>query len=351
MNRNVATCAVELGGDLRRVQLLPAGEFRARDGRPGAGRSWKLDEAAAARIIEAARRRATPYVVDYEHQTLNADKNGLPAPAAGWWTQMEWRRGMGLYAVDVAWTDKARAMIEAGEYRYLSPVFSYGDDGTVLELHMAALTNYPAIDGMDQLAAAKFLTVRKDAEEESMKELLKLLGLAEDAGEATAVEALKAIIARAEKAGDAETKLQAARDEVAALTATLEKAGDGSPDPSKYVPVETVTALQGEVAALRATVNEKEVHDLMTAALADGRILPAMETWARDLGKKDVAALKSYIAAAQPIAALSGMQTKSSPFGQGHPDGHTIGGEALAVCRQMGISPEDYKKTLDAASV
>lgn len=347
-----AVCALELAAAGGAVQLLPAGEFTARDGRPGKGKTWKIDEATATRVIEAAAGRATPFVIDYEHQTLNAEKNGLPAPAAGWWTRMEWRPGKGLYALDVAWTEAARTMIGAGEYRYLSPVFSFAADGTVLELHMAALTNYPAIDGMDQLAAAKFSTAREGIEEdEGMKKLLELLGLAEDAGEDKAVEALTALKAKAEKVGETETKLQASQDEVAALKVELGKKGDGdgggSPDPAKYVPVETVTALQADVAALRTTLNEKEVADLVAAALADGRILPPMEKWARDLGAKDVAALKGYIEHAQPIAALSGTQTGGKGPGTG--DGQGIGDEALAVCKQMGIAPEDYKKTLGAA--
>ncbi len=61
--------------------------------------------------------------LDYEHQTLNSESNGQPAPAAGWATRFEWRPGAGLFALDVQWTDRARQMIEAGEYRYISPVF------------------------------------------------------------------------------------------------------------------------------------------------------------------------------------------------------------------------------------
>ena len=47
-------------------------------------------------------------------------------------------------------TDAARAFIQADEYRYISPVFSFDPEtGAVLELKSAALTNYPALDGMD----------------------------------------------------------------------------------------------------------------------------------------------------------------------------------------------------------
>jgi phage I-like protein len=79
-------------------------------------------------LIAAADARQTPYVIDYEHQTLRSAKNGLPAPASGWFKKLEWREGVGLFAVDVEWTDAAAAAIDAGEYRFISPVFLYDTD-------------------------------------------------------------------------------------------------------------------------------------------------------------------------------------------------------------------------------
>lgn len=76
-----------------------------------------------------------------------------PAPAAGWFKRMEWREGIGLFATDVRWTDKAKVMIAAREYRYISPVFHYGPDGDVLNLIGLGLTNTPALDGLTDLAS------------------------------------------------------------------------------------------------------------------------------------------------------------------------------------------------------
>lgn len=72
---------------------------------------------------------------------------------------MEWREGSGLYAIGVEWTENAAAMIAAGEYKFISPVFGYNRRGEVIELLHAALTNTPALDGMDavMLAAASRL--------------------------------------------------------------------------------------------------------------------------------------------------------------------------------------------------
>ena len=91
-----------------------------------------FDEESADIIMREFRAQGHDMVVDYEHQTLYTRENGQPAPAAGWFKQLQWRDD-GLYATGVRWTGKAAAAIEAGEYRYLSPVLHYDpNSGEVL---------------------------------------------------------------------------------------------------------------------------------------------------------------------------------------------------------------------------
>lgn len=137
----------------REFRILPAGVFRAKDGRPAHLPGWKIDAEIAQRVI-AASATVDDMVIDYEHQTINAEKNGQPAPAAGWFKRMVWRDGAGLFAVDVQWTDKAKAMIGAGEYRHISPVFPYNSiTGEVQKIIGLGLTNNPALPGLANLAA------------------------------------------------------------------------------------------------------------------------------------------------------------------------------------------------------
>lgn len=144
----------------REFRILPAGVFRAKDGRPKHLPGWKIDAGIAKRAI-AASATAEDVAIDYEHQTLLAAQNGQPAPAAGWFKRMVWREGAGLFAVDVQWTDKARAMIASGEYRHISPVFTYdATTGEVLKIAGLALTNNPALANLTNLAA---LTVQHAA--------------------------------------------------------------------------------------------------------------------------------------------------------------------------------------------
>lgn len=160
----IAACAFEIHTSGKAIQLLPAGVFKARDGRPVdvRGGHWHINRDIAARLIAKASALATDLVVDYEHQTLNSADNGKPAPAAAWLkgASLEWREGVGLFATQVDWTPSAAAMIAAKEYRYLSPVFTYDrQTGAVTELLHVGLTNFPALDGLTELpalAAARF---------------------------------------------------------------------------------------------------------------------------------------------------------------------------------------------------
>ena len=259
------------------MQITPAQDFLPSDGREMDVPAWRINEAIAGRVI-AAYNPAQPPVIDYEHQTLHKEANGQPAPAAGWIHGLRWLDGKGLYA-EVELTQRARELVAAGEYRYFSPVFEYAKStGDVVRVLMGALTNHPAIAGMDAI------------------------------------------------------NLMAA-------------ATNATPDPAKYVPINVVQELQTNVAALTADVNKRQLDDLIAPALADGRLLPAQEDWARDLGKTNVAALTNYLKTAQPIAALTATQTGGkSPAAGETKDAHGLTKDELAVAAACGLAPEAYAK-------
>lgn len=311
----LAACAFALTAGAE-IQLLPAGEFRAIDGRPKDTPAWRIDAELAAALIADVDARANPLVLDYEHQTLLAADNGQPAPAAGWFKRLEWHED-GLWAVDVEWTERARAMIEAGEYLYISPVFSYDrKTGAVLKLINAALTNNPALDGMDAVAA-RFLTPEPPHEESLTMDIDELLNQLRWMLNLPALATAEEITADLQKAIDA---IKSGNAEAAAANFNLigflaGKDGEiaalksAAPDPAKYVPVETVSAVQAELDALKAFATEREVGDVVAAALSSGKLLPAQKDWAVSLGKENMAALTGFLETAQPVAALAGTQT------------------------------------------
>jgi phage I-like protein len=333
------------------VQLLPSGEFRSRDGRPPECAHWVTNAEIAARLIADIAGLANPVVIDYEHQTLLSADNGQPAPAAGWFTAagMQWREGFGLFAT-VEWTERAKLHIEAGEYKYLSPVIAYDKkSGAIKKIFNAALTNNAAIDGMEEVTARltaaltqEKLTMDLDELLEQLRWMLNLPLLATP--EEVVTELNKAVSAIKTAQPEA---VAAAGFSIAGLVATLgtqvAALKTAAPDPAKFVPVDAMAALQTEVAALRNEKVEREVGEVVAAALAAGKLLPPQEKWARDLGKANLTALNEYLETASPIAALSGTQTNGLP-----PAGQAEGAlseSELVMCTSMGVDPEAFKKT------
>lgn len=346
----VAACVGELPGSgaPSEILLIPAGAFSARDGRPGSDwpySEWHLDAAGAARLIAAAEAARGDTVIDYEHQTLLAEDNGQPAPAAGWFRQMEWREGQGLYALNVRWTDRARAMIEAGEYRYISPVFEHDTTtGEVTALLMAALTNYPALDGHSDLAARAAARFHQTHEEDSTvdrTQLIILLGLAAAATDEQITAALTALKKDHEALVALRTELGVdEQGDAKAAVVALKTAKSATPDPSQYVPKGVYDETAAQLVALKATGETAELDRLIAEGLEDGRI-PGQATadWLRGQG---LAALKAHLADAPSIAALKGTQTQGKKPDGGQGDSALTEAE-LAVCKNMGMTPEAYK--------
>jgi phage I-like protein len=298
------------GATTKRVQILPSGTFRARDGRPGTmsdctATHWYLDASIAARLIADFNATSMPLLFDYEHQTLNSEANGQPAPAAGWGVQLAWQED-GLYA-EMQWTEKARSHIQADEYRFISPVFEFDPQtGAVLRLLHCALTNFPALTGMNPVTArhADSIDLVQVHEMKLKPETAALLGLSD--GQTDDAEALHSAIAALKASPPAQT---------ATLSAT--------PDLAQYVPVSVVEELKQQLAALTATQNSNEVAALIKQGKEDGKLLPAQEAWATELGKSNVAALRQYLSATPAVAALKGNQT---------------GGKAPAANESAGLS-------------
>ena len=354
----VTACTYQVpaaGSDgLTLIQITPAGEFRPADGRELDVPAWRIDANSAQVVIARHAARKQPVVIDYEHQTLNKEKNGQPAPAAGWFRELRWIEGEGLFAL-VAFTPKARAAIDAQEYLYFSPVFEYSQaDGTVLDIRMGALTNDPGIHGMQPMsllaaATAAFLSPTTD-QEQSVNPLLAAvlahLGLSATTTEETATAALTAagpLKPLQDRAVAACTALNLPADASAdSVTAACTSLRSTAPDPAKFVPVSALQDVQTQLAALTAQQVDRQVDDLVKPALADGRLLPAMETWARDLGKSNFAALTGFLKTAQPIAALTATQPQGKEPVLAKGDAQ-LSAEELAVCTAMGMSPEQYK--------
>ena len=355
------TFAVQAGA---RNQLLPAGSFRAIDGRPENCPSWYIDSTSAAALMARVAARKNDLLVDYEHTTLRVAKNGGENPAAGWigTAALSWDESTGLFA-DIQWTDAAKTKIESDAYRYLSPTIVYDPKtGQVVDILHVALTNFAAIDGMDEAsiaAASAFAAALTSTQTETtmdqalleklLGDLSWMLGLPTGATLQDYIAQLEKITGQLKSASgataaasfDLAKHLADSQTQIAALSAA-------APDPAQFVPMAQFAEMQSKVAALAGQLETGERGSLMTAALSDGRILPAQrEYWAA----QPVAALSAYLAVAQPVAALSGMQSGAGKIGAGSGDVAALTAEQVKLCAQMRIPEADYLASLKAEAV
>ena len=294
------------------AQLLPAGEFKARDGRPGEGKSWTVSDlqgkTLAAQMNAVAGK--TPVVIDYEHHTMTASDKGHKALAAGWIKKAEWRSGEGLFA-QVEWTAAAKAHIEAGEYRYISPVIAYDSAGKVQNVPLAALVNYPALLGMEAVLAHLSTQFTEEEPEMKIAALIALFGLAAAATEAeveTAVKGFKtefdALKAKPVIPPGLVTALALKPDADEATAVAALAALKGAKDSDKT----TLASLSTEVQTLRSQILDRDLQEVLDTAIAAKKITPAQRASLADIGKKDFAWLKTHVAS---LAAIPGLEGQS----------------------------------------
>jgi phage I-like protein len=138
--------------------------------------AFKLTAIDLQKMVENFDALARDIVVDYEHRTLYGEE----APAAGWVKKLEVQDEK--LCATIEWTEKAKGYIVNGEYRYLSPVFSFysvdAKSGAPIgvTLHSIALTNSPFLDELGEVVAntikeTKMAEGTKTKEQELSEEL------------------------------------------------------------------------------------------------------------------------------------------------------------------------------------
>jgi len=209
--------------------------------------------------------------------------------AAGWISDVR-VTDAGLEAL-IAWTERARGFILADELRYLSPEFLL--DGMSKStgkkqgptLLGAALLNDPFLTELPRVAASESTAT----ENHTMKNVAALLNLAEDATPENIEEAVKALIAKAEKVDEA-TKLAETQSvtltEVQAMVAKL---------------TEQTTALEKERAELAAKEKERAAKSYVAELVKQGRVTPAIREGVEALALAHGVESIKFLEAAPPV--------------------------------------------------
>lgn len=322
------------------VRLIPMGTFGGRDGR---GPYHLRDAAHAAQVVAATLTAAggVDPVFDYDHQTEYAPKPGVGgvAPAAGWMKTVEARED-GIYA-RVDWTEAAHARLSAKEYRYVSPVFTHDKSGQVRTLLRAGLTNNPNLELPAVASRADDDPETDKGTPMSLTAIAAALGLSEAATEA---DCLGAITTLQDKASGLSTVAQAAGLGADAATGDVVTAissfKDGAPDPAKFVPAETVVTIQSQLSALQASIGQDKAVAAVDAAIAAGKIVPALRDHFIAVHAADPAKFAEFESKAPVI-----LKAGEKPANEQRSDEVELTAEDKAVCASMGLDEATFLET------
>lgn len=130
-------------GTIENIQIAPVGEFNG-SGIDGSAIKENITVEKLESLADKLN-KSDEVLCDVDHQSckVGVDKN---SKAAGWFSKWIVDPIKGLFAT-LSLTKYGRDLLENREYRYVSPVFSLNEDGTVSDLHSVALTNTPAFKG------------------------------------------------------------------------------------------------------------------------------------------------------------------------------------------------------------
>lgn len=270
------------------VHLLTLGINKARD-----NRTFIVSDPHA--VVRASLAHRTEIAVDYEHQTELSEKNGKPAPAAGWIKQFS-IRASGIWAL-VEWTEKAKQMLSAREYRFISPTINVDAERTVRLIAGAGLTNRPA------------LVLTALAKEKTMTDLDRIAEVLNLSAGSTVDDILGAIKA-----------LQIV-------------------DLKEHVPADQVRQMLATFTQERAKDQELRATLAVDSAMASGKIAPVLRDWALTYCLKDQAGFESMVAKMPVLMPLGEEKAFSQEQLRSASSVATTQADD-AVARQLGLDPK-----------
>ena len=319
-----------------------------------------------AELVANASLRETKVPFDYEHQT---EYEAVQAPASGWVEEYDLRAD-GLW-VRVSWTAEAKKMIEAGEYRYVSPAWNRQwvnpktGKNVGWMLSSAALTNVPYFEEMQELIAASL----KGAKMDLVTKLRELLGLVADATteavysavsslwdalnqvekevEGTAaplaaslkgkspIEKLKLLIAAAKQGGGNETLLATAKGNETLLAAVRNelRVTSGATEAELLAAIKARGASESELAKRVQELETKERKATAAALVAklqsEGKLVAADLPWANEFAERAPVEFEKLMASAKPKVPLDSL--KPGPLSPG-------GGEAEPTAEELQVA-------------
>ncbi|MCH8970395.1 MAG: hypothetical protein IIA66_14910, partial [Planctomycetes bacterium] len=272
---SLRSAELETGAAPTRILIAPWGDVESTQGH------FFVDGQAVAATIEQFREHGTDIPIDFEHQTLGgsyASPDGL-APAAGWIKDLIGIESVGLMA-DVEWTELGLEHLQKRQYRYLSPVaLIRKSDRRLVGLHSAALTNKPAIVGMEALVN------REDSSDQTVQ-----IAQAPD----------KSGFSR--RAGTCGSLDQTLEEE--SMVETLEKLRKQLDLDQRNGARQVLVAASRRIAELEQREEDKGAEERVSEAMAAGKLTEAQREWALKLALSDAQSFDDWSAAAPMVVSL-----------------------------------------------
>ena len=222
------------------LPLVPIGAFAGRD-----GRSWTNSDPEA--VINNT---TLPFVLDIDH----ASELTPNTEASGWVTKLKIQEDHIFGWLE--FNALGKKAVDEKRYKFYSPAFNVTKDGVLLDLSSMGLTNKPNlyVPALNKTQDNETTPPKKD--DSMLKALLAALGLAEDADQSTAIDAIKDL-----KAASVATK---------------------TPDLNSFVPQAThsqvvteLNTVNAKLAALETEKHNEAVETALNAAIKDKKIAPA----------------------------------------------------------------------------
>lgn len=293
------------------VHLIPSGEFTGRDGRG----PYKLDAAA---VLEAFNHWGMPISIDYEHQSLNTIENGQPAPAACWITALE-SRDTGIWG-KAEWTERGATYVTTKEYRYISPVFDYTADNTVVRLVGAGLTNMPNLylTSINRFHQPKGHTMDMNELKNRIVYLLNLPNTSTDDEILAHISRVFAAHTQSEPLiAQMRSSLKLATDApLTSVAHAVSQTVSATPDLTKFVPMDEYQRVSHQLNTIQQEARTKHAEDLLKQAIEAGKVAPASEAYFRQQALANPDSFATFIATA-PVVVQTGAHTTKPPKSDG----------------------------------
>ena len=320
------------------VHLLPtaAGKVQTQDNR------GPYDVTDAEAIIAASFAEQPKLQIDENHAEDLKSGKGEPSPARGWITELQ-ARADGIWG-KVEWTRSGRVLVRDKAYRAMSPVILHDKAKKVVAILRASLVNRPNLKGL--------VSLNQEQSEMDLAKLAAALGLGDDASEDACVTAINALKDKKPE-GDAPA-LQSALSEIgvalgvegtakpADVVAAAKLAAGGKTD---LVALQAqVTSLSTELSTLKGAGKRQAAEAFIDKAIADRRA--GVNATNREdlitLHQEDATRAEKLVNGMPMLTTTGTVQTPPAAK-----DGVvSLNAEQQAACVALGVSEDDFKKSL-----